>query len=579
MKAKTRAPISYSSDKTPKFIEDHFVWDHRFYFKIQSGPTVYFVVDQKKNRCELVQISEKEDDVGETIRVESTRKITAYFSISELIIYPPISELHSDGMFSFRIKGTEIDGKVGPASIDEIAGELKSRALFFRANAAVDTITHVINVMKANKQYEVQTKPPYPGFFILNGKFTSTRKYTKPNKGQIREALEKFNELGDHYNEFNPKLGYIAHWMIMAPFSYVMKQKGISNLLSHLFLYGTTRTGKTTIATISCFLWNLDCNKQLTSGSHVHSPYQYGRRISQSTFPIIVDEGEAVFDNPDLRSMLKTSTHSTSARSRYNSFLQREEEIPALSLSIITSNYSKPNDGALGARLDVLKYTSTELRGEKERAMFDEKFQPKVQNGPLQVLRFIGEFVASRVIEDPGLLDGNWIETAKFLWQEMYELADLEMPDWMKKIALPERVEESFEDEKEFYISNIKSLILRKAEPTRIPLSEYVDKPVTQRDKAKDVVYNSREPWIYYHKPSTGTDARKEFVWIEKSIESDLQKEKHIQLSLDRIAELLGGKYVRKTSEGRKKFVAVFEYEAFLKLFELDIELESDIWG
>lgn len=571
MKAKTRAALSYSSDKPPKFIEDHFVWDKRFYFKIQSGPTTYFVVDQVKNRCELVQISEKEDDAGKSIRDEGRRKITAYFSISELIIYPPIYELHSDAMFSFRIKGTEIDEKVGPASIDEIAGELKSRALFLHANSALDTVTHAINAMKANNEYEVQSKSPYPGFFILNGEFTATRKYSKPNKGQIRDALEKFNELGKHYNEFNPKLGYIAHWMIMAPFSYVLKQKGISQLLSHLFLYGTTRTGKTTIASLSCFMWNLDLNKQLTSGSHVHSPYQYGRRISQSTYPIIVDEGEAVFDNPDLRSMMKTSTHATSARSRFNSFLQREEEIPALALSIITSNYSKPSDGGLGARLDVLKYTSNDLRNEKERKMFDEKFRPKVKNGPLQVLRFIGEYVGSRVIEDPGLLDENWIETSKLLWLEMYELAGLELPDWMKKIALPERVEESFEDEKEFYISNIKSLILRKAEPCRIPICDHMEKHITQRDKAEDVVYNSREPWIYYHKPRTGKHAKEEFVWIEKSIESDLQKEKHIQLSLDRIAELLGGKYVRKTSEGRKKFVAVFEYDKFLELFESDI--------
>lgn len=280
--------------------------------------------------------------------------------------------------------------------------------------------------------------------------------------------------------------------------------------------------------------------------------------------------------------MLKTSTHSTSCRSRYNSFLQREEEIPALALSIVTSNYSKPDDGALGARLDVLKYTASEIRSQQDREEFDEKFQPRVQNGPLQVLRFIGHYVAARVIDDPGLLDVDWKETSQQLWRDMYELADIEMPEWMENISTPEGVEESVIDETEYYISNIKALILRKADPylskTNI-YGEVIEEHIYPRDKAEDVVKVSREPWIHYHKPKAGPDAGKEFVWIEKSIETDLKRDKGIDIKLDRIAELLGGRYVRKNTPSGKRYVAVFEYSKFLDLYSNELDYgELDPW-
>ena len=117
------------------------------------------------------------------------------------------------------------------------------------------------------------------------------------------------------------------------------------------------------------------------------------------------------------------------------------------------------------------------------------------------------------------------------------------MPRWMIDIDAPESVEESFEDENEHYVSNIKSLIIRNQKVSEYDIEERMHKHhITTKEKAKDVVLNSREPWINYHKPPVGPDAGKEFVWIEKSIETDLKKDKQINIQLDIIAELLGGK-------------------------------------
>ena len=143
------------------------------------------------------------------------------------------------------------------------------------------SLTNAINALKSNDLYTKEHKSPYPGFFILDKKFVSTKPHELPSKDQMAEALKIFNDFGEHYSDFAPKLGYIAHWMLMAPFSFVIKQKGKGNKLNNLFLYGTTRTGKSTIANLACFIWSRNIDHQLTSGSHVHSPYQFGRAISQ----------------------------------------------------------------------------------------------------------------------------------------------------------------------------------------------------------------------------------------------------------------------------------------------------------
>jgi hypothetical protein len=333
-------------------------------------------------------------------------------------------------MFSFTITTTDgAKSRIQPASLEEIVGELKSRGLFPQTNKAMDALTNAINALKGNGLFTAKNKSPYPGFFILDDKFVSTKSHELPNKDQMAKALKIFNDFGEHYGDFAPKLAYIAHWMIIAPFSFSIKQKGKGTKLNNLFLYGTTRTGKSTIAKLSCFIWSKNIDQQLSSGSQVHSPYQFGRAISQSTFPIIIDEGEGLFDTPELSSLMKTATHAISARSRYNSTLNREEEIMAFSLSIITSNYCKPNDGATSARLDVLNYNSRDIRSPEKRMEFEKKFQPDVQNGPLKALHCIGDYVASQITTDPSLLEEDWLELSKTLWKEIYAHAGIDMDD------------------------------------------------------------------------------------------------------------------------------------------------------
>ena len=101
----------------PQLIEDYFVWNKRSCIKIRTGPTIYFVVDYKKNICETVQISEDKES-GE--KCESRKTKLAFFSISDLVEYMPIRELKSAPMFSFKIHTMNGSDKINPGSLDEI---------------------------------------------------------------------------------------------------------------------------------------------------------------------------------------------------------------------------------------------------------------------------------------------------------------------------------------------------------------------------------------------------------------------------------------------------------------------------
>ena len=96
--------MSSSSPKTIMLTEDYFVLDKRAYIKLKSGPTTYFVVDANKNICETVTIKETKEEG----RSEGPKTKLAYFSISDLVEYPPISEFKNVSMFSFMI--TTMDG-------------------------------------------------------------------------------------------------------------------------------------------------------------------------------------------------------------------------------------------------------------------------------------------------------------------------------------------------------------------------------------------------------------------------------------------------------------------------------------
>lgn len=562
----------YTVPEEDDFIKDEFITDQRCYLKLKSGPTKYFVIDRHLKICEIVTITKGEKGEDGTIiepRKEGARELQAHFCIGNLVIYPSIPELNNPEMYSFNVSTKDRTYRIGPSTLDEIVSELISRGLFYHSKRAMDITTNAINALKNNDQYKIENSSPYPGFFIINGKFTSTNEYHLPTTTQLAEALNLLNDFGEHYGSFGPKLGYICHWNIMAPFSFVIKQKGLGIKLNDLLLYGTTRTGKSTVAKLSSYFWGKDFKPQLYSGSMVHSVYQFGVAIAQSTYPIIVDEGENLYTKPDLANMLKSATHALKARARYNSTLQKQEEFNALSPVIITSNNAKPNDGALGARMDILEYTASDIRSNEEREAFDHRFKPEKDNGPLKILKFIGEYVGAKIIETPGILDENWLDASHKLMKEMYEYADVEMPVWMKEHASPEGVESSFEDEQNYILSNIKALILRNAQPVRYDTEiEAEIVPITNKMKVIDVVNQSREPWIYLFEPSRGTHHGRKFVYIEKGIETDLMKDKGLNVDLDRIAEILCGEVQRKnTPSGRRIKVAVFDYNEFIDQF------------
>jgi hypothetical protein len=563
----------------------------RFYNKLQTGPTKYFVVDLGKNVCEIVQVSKTKLENGIEEWMEIRKVKQGFFSISDLKMYPAIPELKSFPMYSFVLN--EKRGKsrrINPCVIEECTSKIGSLGLFTSSRKALDTTSGAINCLINCEEFKEETKPPYPGFFIIGSKLVSTREFKKlPTKKQINAALEWVEQFGEEYGDFKGVFSYMVRWQIAGPFNYALKQKHPKNLLKtmpNILLFGKTRLGKDTVANFGSFIWRRHFYS--SSGARIHSPAQFGEAISKSSLPVVVSEAETLWQNDKIMNAIKEATETTTAREIKIRMVQHE--VPSLSPMILTSNYGTPDkDAAQGSRINLFNYQTGNIRSVDEMKAFNNRFKPQDLEGPLSFVGFVGDYVGYEILNNPQRLDGEWFLVADDILKDIYKYAGRKMPGWLKDPEMPQGIEEADEREREFYISNILGYIIKNSriEQKREPLKDengnpvedeegniqYTEDkvPVTPRKKAEDVILNAREPWIHYREIKGGKKQnRGKFVFISKDIEKDLDKNLDIPVNLEIIADLLGGVYERRNETFGHRFYAIFDYKHFLNLYGED---------
>lgn len=568
----------------------------RFYDKIQTGPTKYFVMDLERNICEIVRIGKvkMENDVEELMETGSVRQ--ASFSMSDLKIYPAIPEIHTTEAYSFTLRTKDNQNKrINSKTVDECVGEIKTRGLFEATHKATDTFNRIVKCLKNCEEFKVEVKPPKHGFFLIKGELVSRRDFNSlPSKENLNTALELLEDFGDQYGEIKDVFGFMVHWHIMAPFNFALKQQHGKDLIStmpYILFYGTSRLGKDTIANFGSFIWR----KQLDSWSkgQIHSEPQLGEALSEGSYPIIVSEGEDIL-LPEKRGgfsgMIKDAAEGLRVRRKMINGVQTT--IPSLSLMVITSNTKTIDTAALSERVGLFDYGTGKRRTLQERKAFTQRFWPTKMDGPLEAVGAIGDFVGNKMMNDPRRIKEAWFDTSVKLLHEMYEYTSRPMPEWLKKPKQPQRLEEGFEREDENYVENILSYIIRdvriepkkeKIEDENGNLVEYREHPVTRRDKAEYVVQRNFYPWIFRRQiENKNSEYTGDFVYLSKSIETDLHRDLGFNIGLEKIADLLNGEYKRKliknpNGKESKKYYAIFEYEDFMKMYS---EIgENDLGG
>ena len=251
--------------------------------------------------------------------------------------------------FETQIK-TQNTFTLGPSSLDEIHQELHNRTLILDHNKAVEALSVIILTMEKDNKVTIKRDIVTPGYYLVDDKITvgcNNNNQSHISKEQITNCLELL-EIIQQKCKNDKVFPTIVKWSCIAPFGYVMKQKNNNNKMwiPWLYLYGSSRTGKTTYGDLACAMWgDYQVEKYKIPFTNVDTVAKLGEALSKSTFPLAINESGALSDDSkyykNLIEMIKTAIEGPIARSK---FVHKTiyTEIPSFCACIFTSNSAPP---------------------------------------------------------------------------------------------------------------------------------------------------------------------------------------------------------------------------------------------
>jgi hypothetical protein len=428
---------------------------------------------------------------------------------------------------------------IGPATIEEIADRLRAEGLVYHTRLLNDILNAIIQGAIKKERAEIREEIEAPGFYLVGSRITPVRiEITPVSSQELREALELLNELAERFNHALDKFSTVVKWGLIAPFSFVYKQKG--SWLPWLYLYGSSQTGKTTLGEIVLALWSL-ATEHMKSGANIDTVPRLGYVLSQSTFPIVINEPGSAILKDEIIEVIKSATESITARGKHvkGSYI----EIPSLAPLIFTSNKVLPRDDALLRRFIVLRFTWGEKITREKADEFTRLVKPK-----LRKLGAIGRFIAWRVVEKG--LEEDWLSFAESLLRDAYQYANLDVPEWilLRPVSDDDLGGDIREIVRGFIVKRINDEFTRFVGKITVETPDRID--IRNRDDAKFedrvkiVITNKLIPWLI------GKDDE---VLITTAFIEELRNIIGDVGGLKSLAELLGWEYKLLTfrEEGR----------------------------
>ena len=306
-------------------------------------------------------------------------------------------------------------------TVEELLEMLHQNLCVVRPRLAEEVLPNVIDVFRVRGKAILRKDIARPGFYLLDGKVTAVRwDAGEVDKEKLKEALKLLNELVERwFSHAGDRCAKVIKWGVIAPFAFVYKQVG--RPLKWMYLYGYTRTGKTTLGRIVLNMWGVPDAEH--SGAQINTEARLGEILQRGTFPRLVNEPGDVFEKPSVSEMLKNAVESTVGRARVERL--RYRLIPSYAPLIFTSNRYLPQDPAWWERLIILNFSAGEHISEERREAFNREVLPH-----LPILIEIGKAVVSIVTGGEYAL-GDYRWDAGELLKAVYVKAGLEVPAWV----------------------------------------------------------------------------------------------------------------------------------------------------
>ncbi len=459
---------------------------------IDIGRRIYAIADEEN----LYVVKATTDEHG---RIRNVNEIIFEGAPVKVVAYEnPLGgpRLYEIEWFSKSMKRQR---HIEASTVEEILDYLKANGLVANRNLAGDVIGRLLDAYILAGKAELKEEVNRPGFFWFNNKLVvSGYEIKKVSVEDLKAALELLNELATKwFSQMIDKFVTVITWSLYAPFIFVRKQKELP-FVEWLYLYGASKTGKTTLGKIGLSFWGVQ-NQNEIMGSSIDTVPRLGTTLSSSTFPYLVNEPGSAIKREDIVETLKSAIEGKIVRSKHTgSSAASYIRIPSYASLIFASNKAYPTDDALARRLLVLHFTWGERVSDERAQAFENEIKPK-----LKLLSAIGNYIAKRVAENPDLVDINWRIFGKQMLNEMFRAAGLELSAWIEQNYEEERdiKEELKEAIKDFlieringaYSRNIGKIYVNEGEDAR----EKMRVEVNLEERAKIVLEENYIPWAF----------------------------------------------------------------------------------
>ena len=314
--------------------------------------------------------------------------------------------------------------------------------------------------------YEEKFEELPPGFYYVKENNIEFIFASQFDNEYSKEELVKAANLLNEYVSSHPNPQLIASVIkagLLLPFSFVQKQKGTRNLMRWIYLYGTTKAGKTTTAKVIQAIWN---HEYITNWASFCTEARVAKHLSNSTFTVIVDEVGETIENPNISLMLKMVFEEQIAR-QIQTKTHKTLTFPALAGIIMTSNTYFPNDPAYLNRFFIFHFPKSTQIPPHQRQKFSKREL-------FETLPPIGKFVWDYIIQH-GWKD-NYIEYATEILRALFLETLNEVPAWveMEFRTNNEETEEEQEAEKEaIFYSALLSFLHSRVRKSEQRLGKY----------------------------------------------------------------------------------------------------------
>ena len=297
------------------------------------------------------------------------------------------------------------------------------------AKGIVESVYREFGRLGLIKHIELSTKPgiyysecdkKLRRFNIKDGRVVETP-VNKPSREELQLSIQILKKIHDAYPWEDGKLGFLIKTALTMPYTDILKRY----FRKHhpcIILYGEAGTLKTTAGELAISIHQPNREerlKNITSASEFYSEFRFGRALDSSTYPIVIDESEYLFQHTKYRNMIKDSVtgyfirkpggdnpkayYSHRATIFTMNTLPNQAEDPAFLRRFIPIEFDRNERGDLPEVQEKLEFLNTN----------------GIQNNEFKNLYHIGEFILNELNSNINLFNLSVDKIQEYLIEEM----------------------------------------------------------------------------------------------------------------------------------------------------------------